>query len=321
MRANHSILAGMSASLLVSMVVRGEFTGLKGVVKADPANPRLFIWNLHLSFDDPGDRAVSVNGFIPALGQPELFFRTNSSGGFHQEQFFGSDRNFAVSAAELGVVPALAVDTYFNVGIKSGEVTSGGVASGTPDDISSSAPSGILFGWNGGGKQLESNPATGGTFDLVDVAPPISDQNIAGATPNGNQVFLAQFVIDINFPTNDGGTPLVEVQLGSVVWQDAAGSTFVEGFDPSIGAGCPLTIKSFLTPCIPVPGDADGNGFVNVNDLVDLLTCFGFPATDPCHTGQDANCDGTVNVLDLVEVLVHFGCNCFCPCPPPPGCG
>ncbi len=45
-------------------------------------------------------------------------------------------------------------------------------------------------------------------------------------------------------------------------------------------------------------------------DLIDLLLCFGQPATPPCDTGQDVNTDGTVNVLDLIDVLLDFGAVC-----------
>ena len=46
---------------------------------------------------------------------------------------------------------------------------------------------------------------------------------------------------------------------------------------------------------------------VNVLDLIDLLLCFGQPATPPCDTGQDVNVDGTINVLDLIDLLLAFG--------------
>ena len=158
-----SLLVSLSATLFVSGMAHGAFTGLKVVYK--PGNdPRLLILNLFLTFDDPGDKVLGLSGLIPALGQPQMFFRTNSSAGFHQEQFFGSDRNFAISAGELAVVPAMANDTYFNVGIKSGEVTAGGIASGTASDLSGSTPFAISFGWNGGGKELISDPVTGGSF-------------------------------------------------------------------------------------------------------------------------------------------------------------
>ena len=56
--------------------------------------------------------------------------------------------------------------------------------------------------------------------------------------------------------------------------------------------------------------DVDGNGVVNVLDLIDLLLCFGQPATPPCDTGQDINGDGTVSVLDLIALLLAFGTAC-----------
>ncbi len=48
----------------------------------------------------------------------------------------------------------------------------------------------------------------------------------------------------------------------------------------------------------------------NSANLIDLLLCFGQPDTPPCDTGQDVNGDGTVNVLDLIEVLLAFGTSC-----------
>ena len=53
-----------------------------------------------------------------------------------------------------------------------------------------------------------------------------------------------------------------------------------------------------------------GDGVVNVLDLIDLLLCFGQPASPPCDTGQDINGDGTINVLDLIDLLLVFGQAC-----------
>ncbi len=58
------------------------------------------------------------------------------------------------------------------------------------------------------------------------------------------------------------------------------------------------------------PSDIDGSGSVDVEDLVEVLLCFGDPATPPCDTGQDITQDGFVNVNDLVEVLLAFGDAC-----------
>ncbi len=56
----------------------------------------------------------------------------------------------------------------------------------------------------------------------------------------------------------------------------------------------------------PLPEDTNGDGVVNVLDLIDLLLCFGQPASPGCEA-QDINGDGTVNVLDLIDLLLAFG--------------
>lgn len=59
-------------------------------------------------------------------------------------------------------------------------------------------------------------------------------------------------------------------------------------------------------PTITMPEDVNGDGTVNVLDLIDLLMCFGLTAEAPC-TSADVNGDGFVNVLDLIELLLAFG--------------
>ena len=53
----------------------------------------------------------------------------------------------------------------------------------------------------------------------------------------------------------------------------------------------------------------NGDGTVNVVDLIRLLLCFGEPAVPEC-VSEDVNNDGTVNVLDLIELLLAFGSTC-----------
>ena len=50
--------------------------------------------------------------------------------------------------------------------------------------------------------------------------------------------------------------------------------------------------------------DINGDGVVNVLDLVQLLLAFG--SVGPGYS-QDINGDGAVNVLDLVQLLLVFG--------------
>ncbi len=44
-------------------------------------------------------------------------------------------------------------------------------------------------------------------------------------------------------------------------------------------------------------------------DLIDLLPCFGQPAVPGCES-EDLNGDGMVNVLDLIDLLLAFGTAC-----------
>ena len=61
----------------------------------------------------------------------------------------------------------------------------------------------------------------------------------------------------------------------------------------------------------PCPPDVNGDGVINVLDLIELLLCFGQPAVPGCED-EDVNGDGTVNVLDLIELLLCFGQPCPC---------
>ncbi len=57
-------------------------------------------------------------------------------------------------------------------------------------------------------------------------------------------------------------------------------------------------------PCV---GDADGNGIVDVGDLLAVILDWG---TDGSGNGGDVNNDGEVNVLDIVAVINNWGV-CF----------
>ena len=63
-------------------------------------------------------------------------------------------------------------------------------------------------------------------------------------------------------------------------------------------------------PLVPLtnPGDLDGNGVVDQNDLNIVLSHFGYRITDPGWDPRaDANGDGVVNVDDLNIVLANMG--------------
>ncbi len=69
------------------------------------------------------------------------------------------------------------------------------------------------------------------------------------------------------------------------------------------------SVAQFVRVAGPSPADVNGDGIVNVLDLIEVLLCFEQPATPGCES-QDINGDGTVNVLDLIELLVSVGQAC-----------
>ncbi len=64
-------------------------------------------------------------------------------------------------------------------------------------------------------------------------------------------------------------------------------------------------------PIPQCPGDANGDGEVNVTDLIIVITAWG---TNDCVANVDGLCGdfpaNCVNVLDLVTVITNWG-----PCP------
>jgi hypothetical protein len=58
---------------------------------------------------------------------------------------------------------------------------------------------------------------------------------------------------------------------------------------------------------VPCPGDFDGNGAVDLNDLANLLAHFGGPA-NACQGDMDGN--GIIDLTDLAQLLARFGAIC-----------
>jgi hypothetical protein len=91
-----------------------------------------------------------------------------------------------------------------------------------------------------------------------------------------------------------GGSPTVTRTGFCDNTPDQIAGTYTDG-----GGNC------FWDSCV----DINGDGSINVLDLIDLLLCFGQPA-DPGCEAEDVNFDGTVNVLDLIDLLLAFGTTC-----------
>lgn len=72
-----------------------------------------------------------------------------------------------------------------------------------------------------------------------------------------------------------------------------------------------LTIEYRVPPC---PWDLDGDGTINVVDLLVLIASFG-PCADPSDCPADFDGDGLVGVTDLLALLASLGICPGAPCP------
>lgn len=105
--------------------------------------------------------------------------------------------------------------------------------------------------------------------------------------------------IDPGSPCADAGDP-----AGDYVNQtDADGQPRVRGAGVDLGA-----YEAVPQASTPVPGDANGDGLVDVADLLLLVEAFGKSVGMP---GYDPACDfdgsGEVDVADLLTLIAHFG--------------
>jgi hypothetical protein len=121
--------------------------------------------------------------------------------------------------------------------------------------------------------QVFENRLDGG--DMVDFDEPVAFS--VNADPN--------FVSNGDF-NNDGFPDLVTVN------EDEGGS----GGSVSVLINNPAPV--------PCPGDFNGDGYVNVVDMLELLASWG-PCDAPCPA--DLNGDGVVNVLDFLDLLFQWG--------------
>ena len=118
----------------------------------------------------------------------------------------------------------------------------------------------------------------------------------------------------LNYSVDGGPTAQVpmrhsggQVYRGEIPGQPACSNVvyFATALDFANNLGTGIT-RSFA---VELAEDITGDGAVNVLDLIELLLCFGLPASPPCDVA-DLNGDGTVNVLDLIDMLLVFGASC-----------
>ncbi len=74
--------------------------------------------------------------------------------------------------------------------------------------------------------------------------------------------------------------------------------------DSLVGGNGQLVMREVDEPA-PCPGDTDGNGIVNIDDLLTVIGQFGKDCNGGCN--GDTNDDGVVNIDDVLQVISAFG--------------
>jgi len=83
----------------------------------------------------------------------------------------------------------------------------------------------------------------------------------------------------------------------------ATGTSMIQSYYPDWGSTSSYGCMASPEPN-PCPGDINGDGSVNVGDLLDLIEAWG-PCPSPCPA--DINGDGFVNVNDLLTLIAAWG--------------
>ena len=170
-----------------------------------------------------------------------------------------------------------------------GRVTFGGGSTDYTETISEHfSMTGISMLWD------DLNPGSGGTIryaTLTDRAV-VTFNNVPEYSNNGSNTFQCELfydgVIRLSWLGIDSNDNIVGLSAGGGTPQD------FEENDLSESSDCD-------DPTIP--GDVNGDGVVNVNDILAVMDAWG-----PCIAcPADLNGDGIVNVVDLLEVVGNWG--------------
>ena len=161
-----SLLAGVSAPLIITAPSEAGFVGVKVTGKANPYG--LFVVNVYAEFDRPGmDAMVAVAG---TPGSPLLI---EVIGGTFYNHPFGSDN--APNPALIAAFPSLAFDSFVTIGKKTSTGDQLTITPGFP------GVNGTQVSTNSSGWAVTPNNPQGNPFDAVN------------SFPGNGQILIGQF--------------------------------------------------------------------------------------------------------------------------------
>ncbi len=257
--------------------------------------------DLVLSYQDSGSQwkigvllNTTANDFAPLIGPP------NTAGGRVNEPF-----SFAIPAS--GTAPI----TFAANPLPSGLSLTGDTISGTPTQVGQTAVT--LTASNAAGSDTKTL-----TITITDPANPNSPPQITSgpfATPNPVGADKpVSFSVTASDPDGDPLSYLWNFGDGTVSTEAspthsyatngvfAVGLTVMDGKGGSAIGGVTMTVSDLK------PGDLNGDGVVNVDDVTLVTSHWGMTSDNPNWDPRaDANGDGVVNQADLDIVIENFG--------------
>ena len=257
-----NLLCGVGGSLIAHGPASAAFVGL--TVVDQPNEFGILACSVYAVFDSPDDHLIAVAGTQHA---PLLI---EASGSFYQTPNVGTD--MAPSSFLVGIFPSLEFDTFVSIGVKL-------ITEDTVDFTIAVGARGPRFpnGWPGfGPTRLETDPVFGGGwFTVPDEPQGVPDEN--------GLVFLGQFsTMDATRPP--GGHMVIEAI------SDGVPTLFAASFCHSLDG----------TPCIE--GDTNGDTFVDIQDFLAVIGCWGQPPDGVCAYA-DVDRDGETGISDFLLIL------------------
>jgi hypothetical protein len=250
------------------------------------ADDASYLRSIPFSFDYAGylwqDCYISTNGYI-TFGTADTTYTESITDHFNLPRISAlfHDLNPEISGyVHVGVGPAGSfVVTWFQV-----------PSYGDTDRISTAQaqlhPDGaVTLVW----LEVDAPNAVVGVSDGLGIPLDFTGTDLSGAFD-----CIARIALD---DCNANGThDAIEIELGCV--QDIDGDGIPDECSADNGAyGASLCI-----------GDTDGDGDIDIRDLIQVLTCW-HDTSSPCQA-SDLNADGTVDALDLVDLIDRLGEGC-----------
>jgi hypothetical protein len=177
----------------------------------------------------------------------------------------------------------------------------------------------VIFGWDPAYLQLLGLSNVGGADLLYSGFPAGDPYNLNEVVPpqDGDGLYTALGNFGSPVPATPEGTLLTTFVFGAVeIVQETAIEILVSGGDP-LGytkvfhaeiPNYPITGELIGTTVDVVrdcPADVDGSGYVDIDDIFDVLYNWGECPSGPCPC--DVNCDGQVDIDDIFDVLAQWG--------------